>query len=62
MPKTCAYRLRAEGKPLYAWHPLLTGSGDAMHAAGISVAEQVLSETHVHPDGLDEHIIRWVTS
>jgi uncharacterized cysteine cluster protein YcgN (CxxCxxCC family) len=62
MPATCAYRLRAEGKPLYDWHPLLAGSHDAMQAAGISVTGQVLSEDHVHPDGLDEHLIRWVTS
>jgi len=62
MPGTCAYRLRAEGKPLYSWHPLLAGSAAAMQEAGISVTGQVLSEEHVRPDGMDEHIIRWVTS
>lgn len=62
MPETCAYRLRAEGKPLYDWHPLISGSRDAMHEAGITVAGQVLSEEHVHPDGWEEHVIRWVES
>lgn len=62
MPATCAYRLRAEGKALHDWHPLLSGSRDAMEEAGISVAGRVLSEEHVHPEGLDEHLIRWVTS
>ena len=62
MPATCAYRLRAEGKALYEWHPLLSGSRDAMEEAGISVVGRVLSEEHVHPEGLDEHLIRWVTS
>lgn len=62
MPATCAYRLRAENKPLYDWHPLLSGSRDAMHEAGITVTGQVLSEEHVHPDGWSEHIIRWVES
>ena len=61
MPDTCAYRLRQQGQPLYDWHPLIAGSRKAMEAAGIPVAGRVLSEELVHPDGLDEHIIRWVT-
>ena len=62
MPSTCAYRLRMEGKPLYPWHPLLSGSRAAMDAAGISIAGKVIAEDHVHPLGYDEHIIRWVES
>lgn len=62
MPDTCAYRLRAEDKPLYEWHPLLAGSRDAMTAAGITVGGRVLSEEYVHPDGFEEHLIRWVKS
>ena len=62
MPGTCAYRLRFENKPLPGWHPLLTGSEDAMAAAGIQVDERVLSEEYVHPLGYHEHIIRWVES
>ena len=60
IPDTCAYRLRAENKPLPAWHPLLTGSREAMESAGITLGGRVISEAHVHPDGLEEHIIRWV--
>lgn len=60
MPDTCAYRLRMEGKPLYAWHPLIAGSSDAMEAAGITVKDKALSEDHVHPLGYHEHVIRWV--
>lgn len=62
MPATCAYRLRAEGKALYQWHPLLSGSRAAMIDEGIAVGQQVLSEDNVHPDGWAEHIIRWVDS
>lgn len=62
MPDTCAYRLRANGQPLPDWHPLLTGSRQAMIAAGIAVSGRVISEQHVHPDGYEEHIIRWVES
>lgn len=62
MPSTCAYRLRKEDKPLYAWHPLLSGSMEAMNRAGISVTGKTVSEDHVHELGYDEHIIRWVES
>jgi len=60
MPATCAYRLRHEGKPLFDWHPLLTGSRDAMISAGISLSGRAISEEYVHPDGYDEHIVRRV--
>ena len=60
MPATCAYRLRHENKPLFDWHPLLTGSRDAMRSAGISLSGRAISEEYVHPDGYDEHIVRWV--
>ena len=41
LPDTCAYRRRAEGKPLPDWHHLLTGSRDAMIEAGACVAGRV---------------------
>jgi hypothetical protein len=31
-----------------------------MAAAGILLEGRVISEEHVHPEGFDEHIIRWV--
>ncbi|MGV6807217.1 MAG: YcgN family cysteine cluster protein [bacterium] len=60
LPTTCAYRLLHEGKPLPDWHPLISGNPDSVHEAGISVRGRVLSEEFVHPDGLEEHIVRWV--
>ncbi len=60
MPSTCAYRLRFHGEPLPEWHPLLTGSRDAMEAAGIRVAGRIISEQYVHPDGYEEHVVNWV--
>jgi uncharacterized cysteine cluster protein YcgN (CxxCxxCC family) len=44
MPATCAYRLLWEGKPLYDWHPLISGDADSVHKAGISVRGITVSE------------------
>ena len=61
LPNTCAYRLLSEGKPLAWWHPLVSGDKQTVHDAGISVTGKVIDERHVHPDGYEEHIIRWVS-
>ena len=60
LPDTCAYRRLAEGKGLDWWHPLVSGRPETVVEAGISVRGRCLSEEHVHPDGFEEHIIRWV--
>ena len=57
LPQSCAYRRRAEGKPLPDLHPLLTGSRDAMLAAGACVAGRVVCETVAGP--VDHHIVDW---
>jgi uncharacterized protein len=44
LPKTCAYRLRAEGKPLPQWHYLVCGDPEAVHRAGMSVRGWTISE------------------
>ena len=60
LPGTCAYRRLAEGRPLAWWHPLVSGTPETVQRAGISVAGRVLPEDQVAPEGLDEHVIRWI--
>lgn len=57
LPSTCAYRLRAEGKPLYDWHYLISGDRESVHRAGASVRGWTISELLVTEDDWDEHII-----
>ena len=57
LPGTCAYRLLAEGKPLAWWHPLVSGSAETVHEAGISMRGQTVPETAVKDKDLEDHII-----
>jgi uncharacterized cysteine cluster protein YcgN (CxxCxxCC family) len=57
LPETCAYRRRAENRPLPEWHPLLTGSQEAMKRAGKCVAGKVVGEDEAGP--LEHHIVEW---
>jgi uncharacterized cysteine cluster protein YcgN (CxxCxxCC family) len=60
MPKTCAYRLLAEGKDLQWWHPLVSGDPNSVHAAGISVRWRTLAEKDVDMDNLEDYIVDWM--
>jgi uncharacterized protein len=55
LPDTCAYRLRAAGKPLPDWHYLVCGDRDAVRSAGVSVVGKVVSEDEAGP--LEHHIL-----
>ncbi|MDG1416748.1 MAG: YcgN family cysteine cluster protein [Maricaulis sp.] len=59
MPQTCAYRLIAEGKELYDWHPLVAGNSEAIHHAGMSLRGRVVSEEDVSPDEWEDRITEW---
>lgn len=55
LPQTCAYKLRAEGKPLPDWHYLVCGDRDAVRRAGVSVVGRAISETVAGP--LEDHVV-----
>ncbi|MEM6858945.1 MAG: YcgN family cysteine cluster protein [Pseudomonadota bacterium] len=57
LPATCAYRIRAAGRPLPSWHYLICGDQEAVKRVGVSVAGRVVSETKAGP--LEHHIVEW---
>jgi len=60
LPPSCAYRLVAEGRDLYWWHPLVSGDAASVQDAGVSVGGRVeASEEAVPFAELEDHIVRW---
>jgi uncharacterized protein len=57
LPRTCAYRLLHEGKPLEDWHPLVSGNPESVHDAGMSVRGWTIPEFEVDEDDWEDHII-----
>jgi uncharacterized cysteine cluster protein YcgN (CxxCxxCC family) len=57
MPETCAYRLLWNGMPLHDWHPLISGTAESVHEAGVSMRGRTISEFDVGEDDWEDHII-----
>ncbi|SLN24699.1 hypothetical protein PEL8287_01138 [Roseovarius litorisediminis] len=57
MPETCAYKLLHQGKPLFDWHPLISGDPQSVHDAGVSMQHRTLPEFEIDEDDWEDHII-----
>jgi uncharacterized protein len=59
LPRTCAYRLVAEGRDLYWWHPLVSGDAETVHIAQASAKNRTRPEGRLKTPGLIKHITQW---
>ena len=58
LPESCAYLPVHHGKDLPPWHHLVCGDREAIHYAGKSVRDRVVSENEVKD--LESHVTDWL--
>ncbi|MEM1087002.1 MAG: YcgN family cysteine cluster protein [Pseudomonadota bacterium] len=57
MPRSCAYRLVHEGKPLPDWHHLISGDRSLIHRLGHSIQGKTVSEDTIFDE---EEQMDWI--
>lgn len=57
MPKTCAYRIVANGQDLPDWHPLISGDPDSVRRAGVSMQGRTVGEYDVEEDDWPDYVL-----
>ena len=58
LPKTCAYRVLAEGRDLPSWHPLRSGDPDSVERAGHKICHRTINEDDAGE--LESHLVDWI--
>lgn len=60
MPPSCSYRRLHEGRGLPAWHHLISGDAQQVHAEGHSIAGRAFSETDIDDEAaLEDRLVSW---
>ena len=59
LPPTCGYRLVKEGRDLYWWHHLVSGSRETVHEAGISVQGRTVAEDGIELEDYEDYLVGW---
>lgn len=57
LPETCAYKLLWESRDLPDWHPLISGTPETVHEAGVSMRGRSLPEFEIDEDDWEDHVI-----
>lgn len=60
LPPTCAYRLIAEGRDLFWWHPLISGDPATVREAGVGVVGRIAARgDEISTADLEDYIVKW---